>query len=187
MSNRYKGDVGNDCLLSVDCVDKRMREMWPYLKKKSDILYSHKFHGPGLRYEIAVAIISGDICWVNGPFLCGELNDYEIFDLDSGGLTMELDVGERVEADDGYRKGDPFFVKTRSGSTHHPQLSSIRNTVRARHETVNGRMNMWGAMFKTWHHSWGKHSTAFFAVAVITQLEIENGEPLFEVRGYRDL
>ena len=186
MSNRYKGDIGNDCLLSVDCVDKRMREMWPYQKKWSAILYSHKFHGPGLRYEIAVAIISGDICWVHGPFLCGEISDYDIF-VSPGGLMRELDEGERVEADNGYQRGDPLLVKSRSGATHHPLLRGIRNNVRARHETVNGRMSMWGCMSKVWHHSWTKHQTAFYAVAVITQLEIENGEPLFEVRNYRDI
>ena len=161
--------------------------MWPYMKKKSDILYSHKFHGPGLRYEIGLGIMSGDICWVNGPFLCGKERDYDIFS-SLKGLMTELDVGERVEADDaGYREGDPFFVKTRSGMTHDPRLRKIRNRVRARHETVNGRMAMWGCMSKTWHHSWTKHPIAFFAVAVVTQLEIENGEPLFEVTGYRDI
>ena len=186
LANRYKGDIGNDCLLSVDCADKRMREMWPYIKKMSDILYSHKFHGPGLRYEIGIGIISGDICWVNGPFLCGKEQDYDIFS-SMRGLMGELDVGERIEADDGYREGDPFFVKTRSGMSHHPRLRKMRNKVRARHETVNGRMAMWGCMSKIWHHSWTKHQTAFFAVAVITQLEIENGEPLFGIENYRDI
>ena len=186
LSNRYKGDIGNDCLLSIDYVDKKIREPWPYQRRWSDRWFSHKFNGAGLKYEIALGIISGDICWVNGPFLCSK-NDYDVFSAWPGPtLLNELDEGERVETHNGYKRGDPSFVKSKSGWMHRPQLAKMRNTVRARHETVNGRMAKWGCLSKVWHHHRNKHQVAFFAVAVITQLEIENGEPLFSVAYYND-
>ena len=33
------------------------------------------FKGAGLQYKIAVNIQTGDIVWLNGPFLYGEFND----------------------------------------------------------------------------------------------------------------
>eukprot|EP00957_Ditylum_brightwellii_P205159 15342602-Ditylum_brightwellii.AAC.1 len=62
------------------------------------------------------------------------------------GLKQQLGDKERVEADDGYSGDDPSHVKTRSGVYHPEGGRSIRNTVRARHETVNKRMNQFGAL-----------------------------------------
>jgi hypothetical protein len=62
--------------------------------------FSHKFNGPGVRYEVAVSILNGDIVWVHGPFLCGKWPDIAIF---RHAMIHFLDDGERVEADLGYR------------------------------------------------------------------------------------
>ena len=73
MENRYKEDVGNDCLLSVDGTDCR-------IQKKGRRWSSHKFaKKAGVRYEVGVAIKSGDICWINGPYPCGQFADITIF------------------------------------------------------------------------------------------------------------
>ena len=94
-----------------------------------------------------------------------------------------LDEGERVEADDGYLNADPQFAKTRSGVMHPEEARAMRNTLRARHETVNGRMKIFKMLSIVWRHSLEKHSIAFHAVAVITQLELRRS-PLFEVEYY---
>ena len=71
----------------------------------------------GLRYEVALSILTGSICWItNGPFPCGVANDWQIF---KNGLLLQLDEGERVEADDGYAPGNPEFIKTPSSIYHH--------------------------------------------------------------------
>ena len=54
---------------------------------------------PALLYEIDVTIITGEIAWINGPFQAGEYSDLRIFR--EGGLQHAIDLGERVEADDG--------------------------------------------------------------------------------------
>ena len=53
-------------------------------------------------------------------------------------------------------------------------------------ETLNLRMSQWNCLKNVWHHDLRKHSTVFYAVAVITQIEIENGEKLFDVSKYSD-
>jgi hypothetical protein len=52
-------------LTSVDATDC----MIPRVKGQGKAFNSHKFDGPGLRYEIAVCILTGWIVWVMGPFL----------------------------------------------------------------------------------------------------------------------
>jgi hypothetical protein len=58
--NRKSGDVGNDCLLSVDGTDFRVAKSYerPY--------YSYKFKKSGLRYKVALCIKTGDILLVGG-------------------------------------------------------------------------------------------------------------------------
>ena len=71
--NRKAGDVGNDCLLSVDGTDFRLA-----MKYNKDF-WSFKFKESGLRYEVGINIVTGDICWWHGPFACGKYNDLTIF------------------------------------------------------------------------------------------------------------
>ena len=44
-------------MISVDGSDFRIRDLSPFSKK----WYSHKFHGPGLRYEAGISVARGDI------------------------------------------------------------------------------------------------------------------------------
>jgi hypothetical protein len=62
----------------------------------------------------------------------------------------------------------------------------MQQRVRAHHETVNKRFKQWSCLLSRFRHDIGKHGDVFRCVAVLTQLAIENGEPLFEVE-YNDL
>ena len=84
-------------------------------------------------------------------------------------------LGEKVVADLGYR-GEPLCIVTPSGDITDPT-----NPVRGRHETVNKRFKQWGVLHRVFRHAAIKHQDCFFAVAVITELALENGEPLFGV------
>ena len=141
--------------------------------------FSHKFKGPGLRYEIGISIKKGDIVWIAGPYICGKWNDLEIF---KNGLIHQLDENERVEADDGYRALDPEFVKSRTGFSSKKERKDMTNKVRARQETVNKRLKQFQCLVQPFrHHDFEKHSNLVRAAAVVTQLAIQNGEPLFQV------
>lgn len=140
---------------------------------------------PGLRYEIALCILTGEICWVNGPWPCGLYNDWKIFN--ECGLRSFLEEHERVEADNGYKAGDPEVVKTPNGVFHPEEKKEIRNRVRARQETVNSRFKNWKILSERFRHKIEDHSKVFNSIAVITQFELKyNNHPLFSVVEYAD-
>ena len=88
------GDIGNDCLLSVDGTDFRLVIGW------SKPFYDYKFKRSGYRYEVGLCIKTGNICWWNGPYQPGDWNDQMIF---KDALAKNLEVGERCETDHGCR------------------------------------------------------------------------------------
>ena len=67
-------DPNQRCKITVDGTDFRIQEPIPFNPK----WYSHKFKGPGLRYEVAICIKTGCIVWVIGPFPAGEWPDRKI-------------------------------------------------------------------------------------------------------------
>ena len=57
---------------------------------------------------------------------------------------------------------------------------------RARHETINRRFKIFGALSQKFRHHWSKHIFVFQAVLALTEIEIENGAPAFDVTEYSD-
>jgi hypothetical protein len=139
--------------------------------------YSHKFKGPGVRYEVALCIQTGDIVWINGPYACGSWADIRIF---RHVLIHHLGEGEMVEADRGYR-GEPGYIRTAEAAVSIAD-SSASFRARARQETVNGRFKNWKILSTRFRHPIQKHVHAFSAVAAITQIGINMGESLFQLR-----
>ena len=172
-ANRFRDDIGNVALVSVDGTDFEIYQWQPFWKG----WYSHKFKGPGLRYEVGICIMTGDIVWIHGPFPCGRWPDLKIF---RSAMKHALSPGEKVVADLGYR-GEPNHVITPSGDRSEPE-----GAVRARHETVNRCLKHWNILHRVFRHNVQKHQSAFGAVATVTQLQIESGEPLFGVDYHPD-
>lgn len=169
--DRKKGDVGNDCLVSVDGTDFRI----PHAGRR---FYSYKYKASGLRYEVALCILSGEIVWLNGPFEPGIWNDISIF---RSALLGELEEGERVEADDGYSGEAPRHVKCPCSIAQRDDTDEMQSIVRRRHETVNKRFKQFGVLKQLYRHDIRDHGDKFRCVAIVTQLSIQNGEPLFSV------
>ena len=61
----------------------------------------------------------------------------------------------------------------------------MQQRVRNRQETVNLRFKQWAILSERYRHDLRDHGYIFRAVVVLTQLSIENGEPLFSV-DYKD-
>ncbi len=57
----------------------------------------------------------------------------------------------------------------------------MQSAARSRHETFNCRLKNWRILKRTYRHDIELHGAVFTACAVITQLCVSNGEPLFEV------
>ena len=174
--NRKKGDKGNDCLLSVDGADVRIA--MSYCKE----FHSHNFKKSALRYEVRLNIKTGDICWVNGGYAPGIWNDDMIF---KDAIVDELEEGERVETDMGYKASAPKYVKCPGTIWSDKEKMKMQTRVCARQETVNKRMKNWNILKAPYRHDIVDHQIVFVAIAVLTQLSFENGEPLFEVE-YND-
>ena len=159
-----------------------MMEGKRYNKEYAKKWTSHKYNGPGVRYEVGLGILSGDIVWVNGPFPCGIWPDLKI--MKEGGILELLEENERIETDDGYRGLDPEFCLTKSGLRHPSSDPGMRARVRARQETVNKRFRQFAAASNVYRHDVLNHSKVFYSIVVLTQLAIESGEPLFHCHSY---
>jgi hypothetical protein len=182
---KSRNDSGslNNCLISVDGTDVRI------LQQESAIpgnpYSSFNFKGKcGLRCEIGVDILAGNIIWVNGPYAAGKYLDIKNF---CSGLELWLDEFERVEADDGYIGEVPQKVKCPGYASNPTENQEMQNRVRSRHESLNGRIKNWEILKSMYRHDLMEHGNVFRAIAVITQISIISGEKLFEVDDYSDL
>jgi hypothetical protein len=174
--NRFKDDIGNDCLMGVDGTDFQ-------INRAGRKFYSHKYQKSGLRYEVATSLIHGELVWINGPYECGKWPDISIF---RNSLMSHLSEGERVEADDGYIGECPQHVKCPGHITGDPTSLPMQADMRKRHETINMRFKQWGILKQVFRSKrLYRHGKVFRAVAILTQIAISNGEPLFQVE-YED-
>ena len=169
--------MGNDCLLSVDGTDFRIA--MGYQKA----FYIYKFKKSGCRYEVALCIKSGKICWWHGPFAPGDWNDDMIF---KDALAKNLEEYERCETDRGYRGSAPEKVKCPGGLLEDPDpaVKAMKQRVRNRQETVNERFKNWGILNTPYRHNIFKHQAVFGAIVCLTQLSLQ-ANPLFPVE-YND-
>ena len=96
--NRFIDDNDSICKITLDGTDCRIEEPIRFDRK----WYSHKFHGPGVRYEIGLNIQNGWIVWVNGPYPCGSYPDLKIA---RDYVFLMLEPGEKILGDGGYNDG----------------------------------------------------------------------------------
>ncbi len=112
-----------------------------------------------------------------GSRVAGKYTDIKIF---NKVLRNFLEPVERVEADEGYR-GHPDKIKCPGNDANLAENWGMQGRVRARHETLNERLKNWGILSQVFRHHIMMHGDVFRACAVVTQLTVKNGEPLFEV------
>jgi DDE superfamily endonuclease len=117
------------------------------------------------------------LLWVNGPFPAGQNNDLVVF-RKPGGLKSMIPPGALVIADKGYRGEDQLRTPNRHDSR---QVSDFKTRARARHETFNKRIKSFKVLSQQFRHKVEKHKVAFEAVCVLTQYDVENGHPLFDI------
>ena len=91
-----------------------------------------------------------------------------------------LEADERVEADKGYH-GHPEKIKCPGNDANPAENRGMQGRARARHNMLNERLKNWGILSQVFRHHIMMHGDVFRVCAVVMQLTIENGEPLFEV------
>lgn len=137
--------------------------------------FSHKLKRAAVRYELAIAIHTGWIVWVNGPFPAGDYSDKIIV---RRGLVHFLNENEFYIADGGYIDGNQYAVTPTGRQSYRDRQLSV---VRSRHETINSRLKEWSILSMMFRHPVVKHSAAFRAVVNITQLGLQTDRPSFQV------
>ena len=176
--NQFNGqpdlnDIKFDCMISIDGIDCLCSESYPF----STDVFSKKFDGPGIKYEVGICIKTGYIVWINRPFLAGN-SEATIF---RGDLATRLEDWEFIEADTGLQGCNKARIPHQGISTFERKEKSI---VRGRHENVNGRLKVFNVLVSYFHHDSGRdrqemfnrHGMYFAVVLVMTQLKSEHGE-----------
>jgi hypothetical protein len=163
-------------LITVDGTDFGIEEPLPFSKQWK----SPKGKGAAVKYEVAISIYSGDIVWIYGPHE-GSKHDYKIL---KEMLMKMLEEGEMVEADAGYglpgRGGIANDGVVRSKNDYHSEEEMREKSIlRARHETANHRFKTWSILKQDFRNKKELHMYAFYAIAVMTQMSIDNGNVLF--------
>lgn len=164
-------DNGSICKITLDGTDCPIDEPAPFHPK----WFSHKFRGPGVRYEVGLCIQTGWIVWVNGPFPCGSFPDLKIA---REWIVFKLKKDEKILADGGYSDKNVFF-DTPTG--YRSPFQRMKKLARARHETVNKRIKQFKIFKDSFRHDVTKHGFCFRACANITQISIQKEEPLFDI------
>ena len=124
--------------------------------------------------------MTGEIKWINGPYPCKDWPDVNIF---RDALKGNLELGERVEADDGYLGESPWVARVPSAvfTRFSKEADDMQKRVQGHHETVNARLKSFKVLDELYRHDPTQHGYVFRAVAVLVQLSIKNGDPLFGV------
>ena len=85
-------------------------------------------------------------------------------------------------ADGGYksRYADEREMLAIPNTTDPPHLKNFKSRVRQRHESLNGRLKFFKCLSETFRHGVAKHKSAFEAVAVTVQYQMDNGGRIFD-------
>ena len=98
-------------------------------------------------------------------------------------MKQQLGLGKKVIANCGY-KGDTKVCAPDDWKDETQKKAMGR--LRARHETLNGRLKNWGCLAQIYRHNRDKHHLIVKAILVIAQIAISSGNPLFQVTLYHD-
>jgi hypothetical protein len=185
---RKENDRGNDCLIGVDCKDCRFQQILipnpnkPGKMMMNKSLYSPKFKGPALRYEVGTSLLSNDIVWLSGPYLPGDMSDITIFRQEL--MFMLQQEGERAEADDGYIGEAPDFIvcpKSVEICSDEEKLA-FNKRAQGRIEVVNKHLVHWKCLDTgkflakgTAEEKMNKHGLMFTACVVLKQIGMDLG------------
>jgi len=165
----------NKIRVTVDYTDFKIKEPRPFDKG----WFSHKFKGPGVRYLVAVSVVTGWIVWIEGPFMCGLWPDCKIA---NERLVHLLEEDERYFGDRGFRGGIKAITPYQLTGEQNQPLKRLAAVARARHKTVNARIKSLKILQDQFRHDpTTQHGVVFDAIAKITQLQMESGRSIFSL------
>lgn len=168
-SRKEGAEPGTNAFVSLDGTDFAITAQGGY----NPDFFSHKFKGPGLRYEVGLNVATGQIVWVHGGYPCGAYPDLKIA---RERFVQQLDENERAFADNGYPDRKYFLTPN-----YYPEQEIAIQRVMRRHETVNERLKNFNILSNKFRHSIFKHFSCFYAVSLVVQMNILQGDNLYDV------
>ena len=165
--------------LSVDGTHCTLFEPMHELYPMDRGYFSHKDHRAAYNYQIALSTTEQRIYAVHGPYPAGSNNDKIMFQK-SGVQQILVAQNKRAIADGGYEGVDGVAIPNRR--YHSKQTNLYMRRIRARHETVNGRIKNFSILSNTFRYKKErqfKHKMVFEAVCVIVATQIATKNPLF--------
>ena len=174
-------------------VDNMHRMMWEFRCDPDSKWWSHKFNGPGVGYEVVTnPTDKGLMMWASGPYPAGT-HDLTCFrggkkgkkkEWKESSLYNSLPTGLRLVGDSGY--AGQFDKVTTTMDAHSPATKELFARLKSMQETLFKRFKDFKVIRDPFWHGKNlddkmlKAKESFDAVAVLIQLDIENGHPLFE-------
>jgi len=163
-------------IISVDGVHCRYHEEKHPTLSKDTKLFSHKFNGPGLAYEIAIDLFTSKVVWVRGPYKAGH-SDRQIYKKE---LRQKIPQGKKVVADGGYASKKSPELAT-PNALDPKELLTFKARARMRQESFHSRLKKFDCLNEPFRHSVDRHHTCFMAACVIAQYDITMCTPLLDV------
>ena len=96
-------------------------------------------------------------------------------------LKQMLPVGERVEADKGYRGEWSTIDLLHECVAGDSEQRASKTRVRSRHESMNRLLKRFKCLHDVFRHDVEKHRSVFRAVVYVTQVSFQNGTHLMSV------
>ncbi|CAB9509825.1 unknown protein [Seminavis robusta] len=186
-NNQHDPNTETTFIISVDGVHCMIQEPTLDSFSENKQYYSHKFKKPAFDYEVALSIFTNKCVWIAGPYPASK-HDISIFRSSLKGHMEQNSPGKLAIGDKGYR-GEPALISTPS-SHDNQDLRDFKGRAMSRQETFNCRLKNFAVMDVRFRHGHDratvddtavKHQACFFACAVLVQVDMDNGGPLFYV------
>ena len=121
-----------------------------------------------------------------GPFKCAK-HDMDVFREETKGKMKSM-PGKMLIADSIFKPGkkpehkDEIGMFALPSSADPEELKRFKSRARARHETFNGRLKYFSFLRDGYRGvDIDKHGSAFKAICVIVQYQMDNGSPIFAI------
>ena len=132
--------------------------------------YSHKFSHSALRYEVCLSLGPNTrILWIAGGVPAGAWPDLA---LARERFRHVLPRNERALADKGYRDERYFLYPKYALSPQDIEFNRHHKRIMARHEAINARFKVFGALRTLFRHNRAFHRTCTFAIANIVNCNL---------------
>jgi hypothetical protein len=142
---------------------------------------SHKVKACAAKYLIGLSMQKAKCVFLAGLYP-GGVGDHQTMK-DSGLQDLLLQHNKVAMLNRGFKSDNPQHRATHCypDELDPPDLHTFKSSARLCQETINHGLRCFSILSHMFTHGWDKHGSAFTAVVVIVQYQMDNGSPIFTV------